>query len=583
MRIYIYHIEKQEDEDILWYENLDIENIFTPVNADAYETLLKEVKYDEAKSAYLINGFREGFSLKYKGPTDKTRTAPNLKITVGSEVELWNKVMKEVKQKRYAGPYEKPPYDTFIQSPIRLVDKDGGKATRLIFHLSYPRGSETEQSINAGIDADDCTVKYPDFQCAVELCQKAGKLAFCSKSDMKSAFRHLPLKVSQFCLLLMKAKNPKDGKTYWFIEKCLPFGSSISCKIFQDFSDSIAFIVQKKAGKENINYLDDFLFIALLKQYCNEQVEMFLDICEQICFPVSMEKTVWAEQIIIFLGMMIDNINQVVCIPKRKVDKALYLINKILNGKNKKATVLNIQSLAGYLNFLCKAIVPGRAFTARLYSLVSSKLRPYHHVRIPKDVEADLGMWKNFLLHQNCYCRPFIDFLEYTSEDIIMYSDAVKTLEKGFGAYCENDWMMHSWSECGQFLIDQNPSIAYLELFAIKAAVKTWIHRFANRRICLFTDNENAKTWINKSSSRCKNSMVLIRMITLEAMKHNVRISAKYIESSENVLSDALSRGDLKRFWENAPESMNIQQTLVPADIWRERKFGSNNKTIVHK
>ena len=46
-------------------------------------------------------------------------TAPNLKLTVGNETILWNKVMKEVKAKRYAGPFT----EDFIQSPIGLVPK----------------------------------------------------------------------------------------------------------------------------------------------------------------------------------------------------------------------------------------------------------------------------------------------------------------------------------------------------------------------------------------------------------------------------------------------------------------------------
>ena len=65
--------------------------------------------------------------------------ARNLKLNVGSKTELWNKVMKEVKEKRYAGPYHKIPFEYYIQSPIGLVPKDHGKSTRLIFHLSYPR------------------------------------------------------------------------------------------------------------------------------------------------------------------------------------------------------------------------------------------------------------------------------------------------------------------------------------------------------------------------------------------------------------------------------------------------------------
>ena len=124
--------------------------------------------YDDKKIEYLHDGFCNGFSLNYQGNLKKVRcTSPNLKLRVGSYMELWNKVMKEVKLGRFAGPYEEPPFEYFVQSPIGLVPKDKGKKTRLIFHLSYPRDGD---SVNVGIPQECCKVKYPDFEEAIKLC-----------------------------------------------------------------------------------------------------------------------------------------------------------------------------------------------------------------------------------------------------------------------------------------------------------------------------------------------------------------------------------------------------------------------------
>ena len=56
--------------------------------------------------------------------------------------------MKEAKLRRYVGPYLKNqiPFENFIQSPIGLVPKDGGKDVRLIFHLSYPKNGDSVNS-----------------------------------------------------------------------------------------------------------------------------------------------------------------------------------------------------------------------------------------------------------------------------------------------------------------------------------------------------------------------------------------------------------------------------------------------------
>ena len=178
---------------MLYYENFDLVNVKTPVNAEELERLLQETHYDHTKMQYLMKGFREGFRLGYAGSKKIQQCSPNLKLTVGDETDLWNKVMKEVQLERYAGPYKQIPYKYFIQSPIGLVPKDGGKNTRLIFHLLYPRGPGST-SVNANTPPELCKVKYPDFADAIKLCIKLGgsrqKPVYISRSDVSAAFRN---------------------------------------------------------------------------------------------------------------------------------------------------------------------------------------------------------------------------------------------------------------------------------------------------------------------------------------------------------------------------------------------------------
>ena len=134
-----------------------MDNIVTPVKAEILEERLTAANYRQGKKDFVVRGFKEGFELQFEGNRRVRRTSNNLKIQpgVGSETEMWNKVMKEVQAKRYAGPFRDPPFEFFIQSPISLVPKDKGKKTRLIFHLSHPRrdrnGKVATTSVNAGI------------------------------------------------------------------------------------------------------------------------------------------------------------------------------------------------------------------------------------------------------------------------------------------------------------------------------------------------------------------------------------------------------------------------------------------------
>ena len=333
--------------EVLLFENYDLTNVVTPVKSDILEQLLIDTGYDRTKSNFVVNGFRRGFPLGYQGSRDIQLTAPNLKLHVGDEIELWNKVMKEVKMLRFAGPYSKIPYKSFIQSPIGLVPKDGGQSTRLIFHLSYPK-CRNSSSVNANTPKHLCTVKCPDFTDAVKLCMEigAGRRVFISKSDVSAAFRNLGIIKSMWRFLLMKARSPKDGKWYYFVEKCLSFGAAISCHNFQEVSDAVAHIVKTRINQGLVNYLDDYFFVALLEHLCNGHMRCFIEICNKIGLPISPEKTLWVSTLMAFLGFLIDTVNCRILVPCEKIARGLNMINYILDLCDKKPAAQNNYSTA---------------------------------------------------------------------------------------------------------------------------------------------------------------------------------------------------------------------------------------------
>ena len=556
----------EEQNAVSYFENYDLQNIVTPVDSDQLKYLLEESGYEQSKTDFLIDGFKNGFSIGYQGPMNIKQTAPNLKFRgVGNKTELWNKVMKEVKLKRYAGPYENIPFDDYIQSLIGLVPKDGGKSTRLIFHLSYPRGRGL--SVNQNTPQEICKVQYPEFDAAVRLCLRLGVNCRLAKSDMTSAFRNLGIKKSHWCLLIMKAESPLDGKVYYFVDKCLLFGASITCSRFQKFSDAVAHLVQFKTKEDLVNYLDDFLFAALLKAWCDSQVRTFIEICEQIRFPVSMEKTYWGTTRLVFLGLLLDTVNQVVEVPIEKIEKALNLIREVIGKRS--IMLKQLQKICGFFNFLGRAVIPGRAFTRQLYMFTKGsegKLKAHHHIKMNQEIKKDLVMWQVFLEDPTCYARPFLDFsMSFNAEEISMFSDATKNLKLGFGGLCQNSWVFGQWDE--QFMLAADPSIKYLELFAVTVTILNWLHRFANSRIILFCDNQAVVAMINKNTSSCKNCLHLIRIIVLHSMRLNVRVFARYISSKNNKSADFLSRLRLQDFRILNPEA-DQEMMKIPEQLW---------------
>ena len=103
-------------DDIPYFENLDIHDIVTLVKVDELAKLLKLSAYQEMESYFLVKGFSEGLDLGYEFSTDQQAYSKNLQFTEGDKFQLWLKAMKEIENKWYVCPYQKIPFNNFIQS-----------------------------------------------------------------------------------------------------------------------------------------------------------------------------------------------------------------------------------------------------------------------------------------------------------------------------------------------------------------------------------------------------------------------------------------------------------------------------------
>ena len=158
--------------------------------------------------------------------------------------------------------------------------------------------------------------------------------------------------------------------------------------------------MEYRSGRKSImNYLDDFLFIAIARLMCNSMIQQFYELCRELNVPIAIEKTEWASTLIVFLGILLDGKRLVLSIPLEKQQKALNLLSELANKK--KTTVKKLQVLIGYLNFLTKAIVPGRTLTRRIYAKYATlskvgsakPLKPHHHVNLDQEFRFDCKIW----------------------------------------------------------------------------------------------------------------------------------------------------------------------------------------------
>ncbi len=110
-----------------------------------------------------------------------------------------------------SSPSAAPPMDPVeeeiaVISGPGIVPKKDPSEFRLIHHLSYPKGS----SVNDYIPQEFSSVKYACINDAISVIKSLGAGCFMAKTDIKSAFRIIPVHPKDHCHGLKNKKKLKN-------------------------------------------------------------------------------------------------------------------------------------------------------------------------------------------------------------------------------------------------------------------------------------------------------------------------------------------------------------------------------------
>ena len=255
-----------------------------------------------------------------------------------------------------------------------------------------------------------------------------------AKTDLKSAFRILHINPQDYHLLGIKWSG------HYYYDKCMPMGCSSSCKTFETFSTAVEWIAQDKLGiAKLIHLLDNFLLIQPTEIQCSRSLGLFLD-CNFLGIPMAPEKTFGPSTPANVKIVELDTIRCESRLPEDKLLKCKQLIAELI--KKKKATLRELQSLTGVLNFACSVVVPGPCFLKRLVDLTIGLKRPGHFVRVSKEVKADLFTWQQFFQEYNGKSF-FLNEKRENSVSLQLFTDAAGA--HGFGAVFGSHWCYGEW------------------------------------------------------------------------------------------------------------------------------------------
>ena len=524
----------------------------TPIKVSVLENYLEFYPLNNVAHE-IISGFKYGFSLKYFGSREP-RESSNLKSALQLPKIFKEKLMKEVKLGRIAGPFRYPPFPTLQVSPMGLVPKKDGDF-RLIQHLSYPENN----SINDFIDKDHCSVQYSSVDEAACLINRHKTFARLSQCDVKAAFRLLPIAPHDFDLLGIKFQGE------YYLNKMLPMGASISCALWEKFAKALHWIIQLKSGNDDIlHYLDDFLFVESSQtSKVGNTLKLFQEVCNKIGIPLASDKTTLPTTLLMFLGIEFDTQNLIMRLPNEKLVKLSQKIRDTLDSS--KITLKDMQSLLGLLNFACKVVAPGRTFCRRLINSTIGVRKSYFKIRVNKQMKADLEVWLDFLKQYNGV-TVITDNVWVSNEKLELFTDSAGGSKGGYGIYFAGQWAQGTWPkhwvETG---ITRDMTL--LELFPVVAALMSWESYFVNKKVIFHVDNQAVVQIINMKTSKSSRVMTLVRQMVLMNLKNNTLVKAIYIPSKQNQIADCLSRSQWGKFRSLAPEA-DQWPTKIPTQIW---------------
>ena len=161
---------------------------------------------------------------------------------------------------------------------------------------------------------------------------------FMAKTDVKSAFRIIPIHPNDYPLLAMKWEN------LHYFDRCLPMGCSSSCALFEAFSTALEWLALHRLGASGVlHILDDFLFIAESEEKCQADLNSFLNLCEYLGVPMAEEKTVDPHTVLQFAGITLDTVKQEARLPDDKLQKCCTLLHAFY--KRRKVTLKELQTV----------------------------------------------------------------------------------------------------------------------------------------------------------------------------------------------------------------------------------------------
>ena len=185
-----------------------------------------------------------------------------------------------------------------------------------------------------------------------------------------------------------------DGFLYFDV--VLTMGLCIACFICQGITNALMFIY-KRLSFEGINYLDD-LGAAEFRNKAWQAFYALGDLLRELGIWEVDAKASPPSEIMVFLGMTCNSCTFTLEITNDRLEELAQLVKTWLSKRI--ATLREVQSLAGKLNFVCTTVRSGRVFMIHILNFLRSFEGKPGRRYITDEIVKDLQWW-------NCFLKEF--------------------------------------------------------------------------------------------------------------------------------------------------------------------------------
>ena len=363
-------------------------------------------------------------------------------------------------------------------------------------------------------------------------------------------------------LLMEESARPLLGIEYggrFYTWRVLPFGTSSAPVLFHKTVRTVVGLWHSK-NMRILSFLDDFILIASsLAEALSQRAECERDMA-RLGLVRKVNKGMWEPATVFsWLGVGVDTIRGVFFVPDEKMAKVTEEAQRALQASRagRAVPLLQVARFGGLAVSLSIPMPPARLMCRDLYAVLRNSLRAVKHntlsrfhflrrVRLTPAAQVELEWWVNHIrAHATAPIWP-------PTRVLVCATDAS---DSGWGGWLDpniadpNRYTFDSTAMAkarGTWTVEQRARpIAWRELFAVLAALRSFSSILRGHHVRLLIDNGTAAYALNKGGSRSDAELTaLAREVWHKCISLRVSLSAIHVRGrvADGGLADDLSR-----------------------------------------